>query len=196
MNIICIAIMTVALLCAGMADAYAVRFWIAGAALAIVGSLYAAQGLLRRSDFADQAMALLTKAGMKCKRKEDGILVKQGDVVMKAKLWEGTHGMKRVHFMFNFAPETIDSVMPEGWALLTAECNATYDHTIMKYYGDHFSCMVETSVKSAKDFVEEYRFAYAKINETLQGMAANTERVTSQYPAVKKQVGFVIPERQ
>ena len=102
--------------------------------------------------------------------------------------------MKRVHFMYNFAPNIIDSVSPEGWALLAAECNANYEHTIVKFYGGHFSCMVETSVRNAKDFVEEYRFAYDKINETMQGMVDNTGRVISQYPAMKKHVDFVIPE--
>lgn len=195
-NIICIAIMAIALLGAGIIDAYIVRLWIAGVALAIVGSLYAAQGFLRKSDFAEQAMAQLTKAGMKCKKKEDGIVVKQGDVILKARLWEGTHGMNRVHFMFNFAPEIINSVSPEGWALLAAECNANYEHTMVKFYGDHFSCMVETSVKNAKDFLEEYHFAFEKINETMQGMQANADRVASQFPVKKKQVGFVIPEHQ
>ncbi len=194
MNIICITIMTIALLGAGMMDSYIIRLWIAGVALAIVGSLYAAQGFLRRNDFTEQAIARLSKAGMKCKKNEDGIVVKQGDVILRAKLWEGTHGMKRVHFVFNFAPEIINSVSPEGWALLAAECNANYDHTIVKFYGDHFSCMVETSVKNAKDFVEEYRFAYDRISETMQGMVDNTDRVISQYPAMKKHVGFVIPE--
>ena len=157
---------------------------------------YLTLSMKQKHDFSERAMAVLAKAGLTCKRKEDGIVVKQGDVVMKAKLWEGTHGMKRVHFMFDFAPNIIDSVLPEGWALLAAECNANYDHTMVKFYGDHFSCMVETSVKSAKDFLEEYRFAFDKINETMQGMQANADRVASQFPVKKQQVGFVIPERQ
>lgn len=196
MNIICIAIMTIALLSAGMMENYSVRLWIAACALAIVGSLYAAQGFLRRSDFTIRTIALLTKAGIACKKKDDGIVVKQGDVVMKAKLWEGSHGMKRVHFVFNFAPNIIDSVLPEGWALLAAECNANYDHTMVKFYGDHFSCMVETSVKSAKDFLEEYRFAFEKINETMQGMQENADKVTNPFRVKKKQIGFVIPEHE
>ena len=141
--------------------------------------------------------AQLEKAGLSCKRKDDGIVVKQGDFIMKAKLWDnGSHGLKRVHFMFNFAPNVINDVLPEGWALLAAECNANFDHTMVKFYGDHFSCMVETSVKSAKDFLEEYRFAFDKINETMQGMQANADRVASQFPVKKKQIGFVIPEHQ
>ena len=81
-NITCIAIMTIALLSAGIVDAYMVRRWIAGVALAIVGCLYTAQGALRKCDFTERAMARLTKAGMKYKKKEDGIVVKQGDVIL------------------------------------------------------------------------------------------------------------------
>ena len=196
MSVICTIVMTVALLGVGMVEDMMVRFVISGAAAVLVWCAYLTLSMKQKHDFSVRAMAVLTKAGLMCKRKEDGIVVKQGDVVMKAKLWEGTHGMKRVHFMFDFAPNIIDSVLPEGWALLAAECNANYDHTMVKFYGDHFSCMVETSVKNAKDFLEEYRFAFDKINETMQGMQANADRVASQFPVKKKQVGFVIPERQ
>lgn len=196
MSVICTIIMTIALLGAGMVEEMTVRYAISGSAAVLVWGIYVIHVVRQKQDFSNRAMALLTKAGLSCKRKDDGIVVKQGDVVMKAKLWEGTHGMKRVHFMFDFAPNIIDSVLPEGWALLAAECNANYDHTMVKFYGDHFSCMVETSVKNAKDFLEEYHFAFDKITETMQGMQANADRVVSQFPVKKKQVGFVIPEHQ
>lgn len=197
MSVICTIIMTVALLGAGIVEEMTVRFVISGAAALLVWGTYLTLSMKQKHDFSERAMAVLTKAGLTCKRKEDGIVVKQGDFIMNAKLWNnGSHGMKRVHFMFDFAPNIIDSVLPEGWALLAAECNANYDHTMVKFYGDHFSCMVETSVKNAKDFLEEYRFAFEKINETMQGMQANADRVASQFPVKKKQVGFVIPERQ
>lgn len=196
MSIICTIVMTVALLGAGIVEDMMVRYVISGSAAVLVWGAYLTLSMKQKHDFSERAMAVLTKAGLMCKRKEDGIVVKQGDVVMKAKLWEGIHGMKRVHFMFDFAPNIIDSVLPEGWALLAAECNANYDHTMVKFYGDHFCCMVETSVKSAKDFLEEYRFAYDKIVETMQGMEANTPRMVDQFPVKKKHVGFVISDPQ
>lgn len=193
MSIICTIVMTVALLGAGIVEDMTVRYVISGSAAVFVWGIYVIHVVRQKHDFSDQAMALLTKAGLSCKRKDDGIMVKQGDFIMNAKLWDnGSHGMKRVHFMFDFAPNIIDSVLPEGWALLAAECNANYDHTMVKFYGDHFSCMVETSVKNAKDFLEEYRFAFEKINETMQGMQANADRVASQFPVKKKSVGFMI----
>ena len=158
----------------------------------LVWSIYVIHGLRQRPDFSEQAIALLKKAGLSCKKKEDGIVVKQDGFVMTARLWDnGTHGMKRVHFMLDFAPNVIDEVRPEGWALLAAECNANFDHTMVKFYGDHFSCMVETSVRSAKDFLNEYRFAFDRINETVLGMEANTQRVVNQFPA-RKRAGFVV----
>lgn len=197
MSVICTIVMTVALLGAGIVEDMMVRYVISGSAAVFVWGIYVIHVVRQKHDFSDQAMALLAKAGLSCKRKDDGIMVKQGDFIMNAKLWDnGSHGMKRVHFMFDFAPNIIDSVLPEGWALLAAECNANYDHTMVKFYGDHFSCMVETSVKNAKDFLEEYRFAFDKINETMQGMQANADRVASQFPVKKQQVGFVIPEHQ
>ena len=193
MRVVCTIIMTVALLGAGMVEEMTVRFAISGSAAVFVWGIYVIHVVRQKHDFSERAMALLTKAGLSCKRKDDGIMVKQGDFIMNAKLWDnGSHGMKRVHFMFDFAPNIIDSVLPEGWALLAAECNANYDHTMVKFYGDHFSCMVETSVKNAKEFLDEYRFAFDKIVETMQGMEANAPRVAQQFPAKKRQVGFVI----
>lgn len=196
-NIISIAIMTIALGCAVVSEKVELRMMASGVAVLLLSGLYITLVVIRKRDFSDLAIAQLEKAGLSCKRKDDGIVVKQGDFVMNAKLWNNNvHGLKRVHFMFNFAPEVINDVLPEGWALLAAECNANFDHTMVKFYGDHFSCMVETSVKNAKDFLEEYHFAFEKINETMQGMQANADRVASQFPVKKKQVGFVIPERQ
>lgn len=117
---------------------------------------------------------------------------KRSDITMKAKVWgNNPRGLKRVHFMFNFAPKSIDAVLPEGWAVLAAECNANYDYTTVKFYGDHFCCMVETSVKSTKDFLNEYQFAIDKINETIRGLEANAPRVADQFPA-RRRAGFVI----
>lgn len=197
MNIISIAIMTIALGCAVVSENVELRMVASGVAVLLLSGLYITLVVIRKRDFSDLAIAQLEKAGLSCKRKDDGIVVKQGDFVMKAKLWNnGSHGLKRVHFMFDFAPNVINDVLPEGWAVLAAECNANYDHTMMKFYGDHFCCMVETSVKSAKDFLDEYRFAYDKIVETMQGMEANTPRMVDQFPVKKKRVGFVISDPQ
>lgn len=196
-NIISIAIITIALGCAVVSENVECRMVASGIAVLLLSCLYITLVAIRKRDFFDLAIAQLEKAGLSCKRKEDGIVVKQGDFVMKAKMWNnGNHGLRRVHFMFDFAPNVINDVLPEGWALLAAECNANFDHTMVKFYGDHFSCMVETSVKSVKEFLDEYRFAFDKINETMQGMEANAPRVASQFPVKKKQVGFVIPDAQ
>ena len=192
-SIICTVIMTIAMACVGMVDAIEVRVAVSSVAALLVWSVYAIHGMSQKHDFSDQAIAQLKKAGLACKKKDDSILVKQGKLTLKARLWNnGTHGLKRVHFMCEFAPEVINDVQPEGWCVLATECNANYDHTTVKFYGDHFSCMVETSVKNAKDFLEEYRFAFEKINETLQGIQANADRVASQFPVKKKRVGFVV----
>ena len=69
-NIIYITIMTIALLGVGMMDSYIIRLWIGEVALAVVGSLYAAQGFLRKSDFAEQAMAQLTGRAVEYNKRE------------------------------------------------------------------------------------------------------------------------------
>ena len=192
-SIISIAILTIALAVVGLVDTIGLRFVISAVAVVIVGLLFAFFFVKRKREFSDIVMTQLRKVGLACGKNDDGIVVKQGDFILKARLWNsGTHGLKRVHFILDFAPNIIKDVKPEGWAVLASECNAHFDHTTVKFYGDHFCCMVETSVKSAKDFLDEYRFAFEKINETLQGIKDNVPRVANQFPIKKKQIGFTL----
>ena len=197
MNIINIVIIAIALVNTALTEKMEIRLVFAGAAVLLVGGLYVAREIVRRHDFSYMAIMQLKKAGLSCKKVDDGFLVKQGDFIMKAKLWgNNRHGLKRVHFMLDFVPNVINDVLPEGWAVLVSECNANFDHTTVKFFGDHFSCMVETSVKSAKDFLSEYRFAFDRIKETIQGMEANTPIVVKKFPIKKKQIGFVLSKTQ
>ena len=190
-SIISIAILTIALVVVGLVDTIELRFVISAIAVVVDGLLFAFYFVMRKRDFSDIVIAQLKKVGLTCGKNDEGIVVKQGDFILKARLWNsGAHGLKRVHFILDFAPNIINDVMPEGWAVLATECNAHFDHTTVKFYGDHFCCMVETSVKSAKDFLDEYRFAFARINETLQGIKNNVPRVANQFPMKKKQIGF------
>lgn len=66
LNIVCIVIMAIALICAVVASTIGMRMMVCGAAVALVGGLYAVRGFLLQGDFADMAMAQLTKRGLSC----------------------------------------------------------------------------------------------------------------------------------
>ncbi len=147
----------------------------------------------KRRSFCDAAMASVMKIkGLQCRMEGEDILVKKGKIVLKAKVINRPEkGSKRVHFMFEFVPDMLKNIQPEGWALLVSECNAHYDYTTMRYFGDHMCCQVETTVKNPKDFIREYMFAYNKIGETIQGFEGNMEYVAKKYPVREHRIGFV-----
>lgn len=146
-----------------------------------------------KGNFLQSVMAHLQEVGLQCKEQDGIMLVKQGDMVLKARLWNRPEkGSKRVHFMFDFTPGEMTNVKPEGWALLATECNMHYDYTTLQYCGDHLCCQVETTVKSAKDFVREYRFAVEKISETLASVETSMPNVMAQFRPKPNRIGFVI----
>ena len=71
MSVICTIIMTVALLSAGMVEEMTVRFVISGAAAVLVWGACLTLSMKQKHDFSDHVIAILTKAGRTCKRKED-----------------------------------------------------------------------------------------------------------------------------
>lgn len=151
-----------------------------------------------KSTYNQSVLKKLKKAGLKCKEKDGFIIVKQDEIVLRAQLWNRPEkGSKRVHFSLEFAPNVINQVKEEGWAILAAQCNANFTYTTIKYLGDHFCCQVETTVKSANDFVREYQFAYSKICETLAGLEQNTPEIVKHFEKKEThQIGFRIPSSE
>lgn len=169
-----------------------IRLLIAAVAIALMAVVVGCH--TRKLSFADSVVAKIKKAkGLQCEADGEDIIVKNGEIVLKAKLTNRPEkSSKRVQFIFEFVPKMLDNIQPEGWALLVAKCNTHYDYTTMKYYGDHLCCQVETIVESPKDFLKEYHFAMEKIGKTMQGFEANTEYVAKEYPTKEHRVGFVI----
>lgn len=170
------------------------RYMAAGVTVAIAFVCFLIKKLVNRPDFKEAIVERINEVeGLQCMMDEESIIIKQGDTVLQAQLIERPErGSMRVHFMCNFAPQSINDVMPEGWAILVAECNKNYDYTTVKYYGDHFCCQVETTVRTIKDFVREYKFALDQITETLGGLLSNAPIVEQQYPIQRNRIGFKI----
>lgn len=148
----------------------------------------------RKLSFRDSVVAKIKKSKvLQCEADGEDIIVNNGEIVIKAKLINRPEkNSKRVQFIFEFVPEMLDNIQPEGWALLVAKCNTHYDYTTIKYYGDHLCCQVETIVNSPKDFLREYQFAMENIGKTMQSFESNTKYVVQKYPTKEHRVGFVI----
>ena len=86
-----------------------------------------------------------------------------------------------MHFNLSFAFDEMDKVMFEGLVWLTSECNNHSDYTVTRYMRDHFTCCVETTVRSSKEFVREFAFAYKQIGFTYQNLAANYGEIKEKF---------------
>jgi hypothetical protein len=124
----------------------------------------------------------MAKAGFECEVTDDGICVTKDGKPFEVKMWDVPGwGNRRVHFNLNFTFEDMDKVKPKGLMLLTSECNNHNEYSTTRFWGDHFSCCVETMVRSAKEFVREFGFAYKQIGNTYKGLAANYTYIKEMY---------------
>lgn len=194
-KMIVMAIMGVSLVAVVLLDQLVMRCIVAGVSLALTSLALLCEWARKRMDFMGSVQEHLQHAGYKCKMQDDDILVKRGELVLRAKVWNRPEkGSKRIHFTFDFAPAKLDCMSQEGWALLTAMSNANSTYTTVKFYGDHMSCQVETTVKTAKDFVRESEFAFEKICESLQALEQNTPKLVKQFgKSAERHVGFRVP---
>lgn len=142
----------------------------------------------RKQRFMKMVSRKMAKAGIECRIENDSICVTKDGKPFEVMMWDAPGwGNRRVHFNLCFAFEEMDQVQPKGLMLLTSECNNHNEYSITRFWGDHFSCCVETMVRSAKEFVREFEFAYRQIGIAYNGLADN-------YPSVKER--FVVQPKQ
>ena len=136
----------------------------------------------------------MTKAGFECKMMDNHFIVIKDGKPFEVEMWNTPGWMKRrVHFNLNFAFDDMDQVMPEGLMWLTSECNNHSDYTTTRLLRDHFSCCVETTVRSAREFVQEFGFAFKQIENTYKGMVMNYSKIKNEFreqPAPRP-IGFL-----
>ena len=136
----------------------------------------------RQQRFIKVVSRRMAKAGFECKMVDNHFIVMMDGKPFEVEMWDTPGwGRRRVHFNLSFAFDEMDKVMLEGLVWLTSECNNHSDYTVTRYMRDHFTCCVETTVRSSKEFVREFAFASKQIGFTYQNLAANYGKIKEQF---------------
>ncbi len=136
----------------------------------------------------------MTKAGFECKMKDGRFIMIKDGKPFEIEMWETPGwGRRRVHFNLSFALEEMSNVKSEALMWLATESNNHSDYTVTRLSSDHFSCSVETTVRSAKEFAREFGFAYKQIGITCKNLIANYDRIKDEFrvPPVHRPIGYL-----
>ena len=135
----------------------------------------------------------MAKFGFECKITDNHFVVIKDGKPFEVQIWDVPGwGKRRVHFNLNFAFESMDQIMPEALLWLSSECNNHSDYTKTRLLQDHFSCCVETTVRSTKEFVREFGFAYKQIVTTFKDLSANYSKIKQEFREPEyRPVGFL-----
>ena len=137
----------------------------------------------------------MAKAGFECKMADNHFIVIKDGQPFEVEMWDTPGwGRRRVHFNLSFAFDDMDKVMPEGLMWLASESNNHSDYTTTRLLRNRFTCCVETSVRSAKEFVREFVFAYKQIGITYMDLTINYNRIKEEFrePTVPRPIGFLV----
>lgn len=148
----------------------------------------------REQRFIKMVSRRMTKAGFECKMVEDHFIVIKDGKPFEVEMWNTPGwGKRRVHFHLTFAFEDMGKVMPEALMWLVSESNNHNDYATTRLLRDHFSCCVETSVRTAKEFVREFGFAYWQIGNAYQDLVANCNKIKNEFweQPVRRPIGFL-----
>ena len=148
----------------------------------------------REQRFIKMVSRRMTKAGFECKMMEGHFIVIKDGKPFEVEMWNTPGwGRRRVHFNLSFAFEDMGEVMPEALMWLVSENNNISDYTTTRFLRDHFSCCVETSVRTAKEFVREFDFAYWQIGNAYKDLAANYGKIKEKFreEPVRRPIGFL-----
>jgi hypothetical protein len=136
----------------------------------------------RQQHFIKVVSRRMAKAGFECKMVDNHFIVIMDGKPFEVEMWDTPGwGRRRVHFNLSFAFDEMDKVLLEGLVWLTSECNNHSDYTVTRYMRDHFTCCVETTVRSSKEFVREFAFATKQIGFTYQNLAANYGKIKEKF---------------
>ena len=157
------------------------------------------RNMKREQRFMKAISRQLTKAGMECRMEDRSFVIFKNGEPFMVKIWNAPGlGKRRVHFYLNFAFEDMGKVEPQGLMWLALECNNQSDYTTTHLWADHFSCCVETTLRSPKEFVREFEFAYLQIGNTYKNLAENYNDIKRQFIVQPKRrpIGFLADRYQ
>lgn len=136
----------------------------------------------------------MTKAGFECKMVDNHFIVIKDGRPFEVEMWDiPGWGRRRVHFNLSFAFNDMDKVMPEGLMWLASESNNHSAYTTTRLLQNHFTCCVETSVRSTKEFMREFGFAYRQIGIAYMDLTTNYNKIKVEFreQSAPRPIGFL-----
>ncbi len=141
----------------------------------------------------------MAKAGFECQMSDNHFVVSKEGKPFEIRIGKALNwGRRRVHFSLDFALQDMDKVQQQGLMWLTSECNNHSDYTTTHLWNDHFSCCVVSSIRSAKEFLHEFDFAYEQIGITFNNLVANYPNIKEQFQLQpeRRRIGFLADRYQ
>lgn len=141
----------------------------------------------------------MTKAGFECDFHNNHFVITRDGKPFEVQFMNAEGWRRhRVQFHLSFALEDMDKVQQQGLMWLTSECNNHSDYATTHLWSDHFSCCVVSSIRSAKDFLREFDFAYEQIGITFNNLVANYSNIQEQFKLQpeRRRIGFLADRYQ
>jgi len=153
------------------------------------------RNMKREQRFIKVVSRKMAKAGFECQMIDEHFVISQEGKPFVVDMWETSGwGKRRVHFNLSFAFDGMENVMPEGLIWLVSESNNISRFTTTRLLRDHFTCCVETTVHTAKEFAREFAFATKQIGVAYKNLAANYAKIKKEEfrePEVRRPIGFL-----
>lgn len=141
--------------------------------------------------FENRVTKLLTKDGYKWKRDEGKLCIYKNDMRFYARCYRMPERPAiRAFFVYEVLDEELKSVSPLGQTALTVTLSAEHIETPTRVRDNVITSFY---VRNAREFIQEFNYAYNKFGDMMQTMENFRPRVQQDFPASTKQarkIGF------
>ena len=102
--------------------------------------------------------------------------------------------IKHLYFLYDFWDDNFGKVCMEGWTRAANCINSNNTLTTIVVLDDHFCCSYQTAIANAKDFINEFEYAYRSIGRALDDYNRIYPHIERDYPNIslenKSSIGY------
>ena len=137
----------------------------------------------------------LDKQGYPHEKREGILYVTKNDNHFRVYIRDGfDKRIKNLYFLYDFWDDNFGKVSMEGWTRAANCINTNNTLTSFVVLDDHFCCSYQTAIANAKDFINEFEYAYRSIGRALDDYNRLYPHIERDYPHTslenKSSIGF------
>ena len=137
----------------------------------------------------------LDKQGYPHEKREGTLYVTKNDNHFRVYIRDGfDKRIKNLYFLYDFGDDNFGKVSMEGWTRAANCINSNNTLTTFVVLDDHFCCSYQTAIANAKDFINEFEYAYRSIGRALDDYNRIYPHIERDYPSTslenKSSIGF------